>query len=98
MPTGSGLSNVPRRMGFSGVPVLRGRSRLSPSKNARRRQHQRGSKKTPTQTQVVEVMGSTETNQKANHLAVLTSWTPVPLILIFLGHHRRNANGLHPLP
>lgn len=98
MPIGSALSNVPRRMVCSGVPVLRGRSQLSPSKNAGRRQHRGGSKKTPTPTRVLTVMGSIGTNQQANHLAMLTSWTPILLISIFLRHRLRNANGLRPLP
>ena len=71
----------------SGVPLLGERSGLSPSKNAGQGQHLRGSNKTLTQTQVLAVMGSTGTNQQANHLAMLTAWTPILLIPTFLGPH-----------
>ena len=98
MPTRSGLSNVPRRTACSGVPVLRERSRSSSSKSAGRGQHRRGSRKMPTQTQVLVVMESTGTNQQAKYLAMLTSRTPCLLIPTFLRHHLRKANGLRPLP
>lgn len=53
--------------------MFRGRLQLSPSKNGGRGQHQRGSKKMPPQTRVLAVMGSTWTNQQANHQIMPTS-------------------------
>ena len=90
MPTGSGLSNVPRRVVCSGVLVCSGRSRLSPSKNPGR--GWRGSRTTPTQTSVLAVMGSTEINLLANHLTILTSWTLVMPIPTPSKKHKRPAS------
>src|SRR5258708_23674977 len=98
-PTGSGLSNVPRGMMCNGVQVLRGRSWLSPSENVGQR-HQHASTKKPTHSLLLLAMESTGTNQRAKHLATLTSRTLVllmPVRLILPRHHLGNANRPHQL-